>query len=405
MRKFINIIAFVLAFLIIGFMLVPTKTVNRDSKVYVEHEWDTLDTVVLGSPKMLTVPSIHKSILGYGYIVKNEAQMKKDAGKPIQQVNPALYSGILNQSDEIARELKGKNVNVQRLNPEVLDAAEIQYMKYVQQGNNFLFPNNSFVVIGNNVIECATRAPMNDKNRFIVRRILKPLTKDDPSIRYVAAPIPSPSFPEKTLYIEGNDILVDGNKVYVGHSNSNRGTSSAGVRWLQSVLGSNYKVYRIDINGFVHLDDVLTLIRPKLAVRVPSAITSEMPKPLANWDFIDVNPEDAKQYASSIIVVGPNRVLVDERFENLITELRNKEVDVTSVPFDDVVEMGGGLADFYVPLKRNYDHEMNSVKLNKEFFIEKGNEILETIKTFDYAEFFTNAQTLVTEKINTLMNK
>lgn len=403
MRKFINIIAFVLAFLIIGFMLVPTKTVNRDSKVYVEHEWDTLDTVVLGSPKMLTVPSIHKSILGYGYIVKNEAQMKKDAGKPIQQVNPALYSGILKQSDEIARELKGKNVNVQRLNPEVLDAAELQYMKYVQQGNNFLFPKNSFVVIGNNVIECATRAPMNDKNRFIVRRILKPLTKEDPSIRYVAAPIPSPSFPEKSLYIEGNDILVDGKNVYVGHSG--RGTSSTGVRWLQSVLGPNYKVYSIDINGFVNLDDVLTLIRPKLAVRVPSAITSEMPKPLANWEFIDVNPEDAKQYASSIIVVGPNRVLVDERFENLITELRNKEVDVTSVPFDDVVEMGGGLADFYVPLKRNYDHEMNSVKLNKEFFIEKGNEILDTIKTFDYAEFFTNAQTLVTEKINTLMNK
>ena len=75
MKKFINIIAFVLAFLIIGFMLVPVKTVNKDSKVYVEHEWDTLDTVVLGSQKMLTVPSVHKSILGYGYIIKNEAQM------------------------------------------------------------------------------------------------------------------------------------------------------------------------------------------------------------------------------------------------------------------------------------------------------------------------------------------
>lgn len=403
MRKFINITAFVLAILIIGFMLVPTKTVNRDSKVYVEHEWDTLDTVVLGSQKMLTVPSIHKSILGYGYIVKHEAKMKTDAGKPIQQVDPALYSGISKQADDIARELKGKNVNVQRLNPEVLDAAEIQYMKYVQQGNNFLFPKNSFVVIGNNVIECATRAPMNDKNRFIVRRILKPYVKEDPSIRYIAAPIPSPAFPEKALYIEGNDVLVDGHKVYVGHSG--RATSSNGVRWLQSVLGPNYKVYSIDINGFVHLDDVLTLIRPKLAVRVPSAITSEMPKPLAKWDFIDITPEDAKQYASSIIVVGPNRVLVDERFENLITELRNREVDVTSVQFDDIADMGGGLADFYVPLKRNYDREINSVKLNKEYFIEKGNEILETVKTFDYAEFFSNVQMLITEKINTLMNK
>ena len=127
--------------------------------------------------------------------------MKTEVGKPIQQVNPALYSGISQQADNIARELKSKNVNVQRLNPEVLDAAEMQYLKYVQQGNNFLFPKNSFVVIGNNVIECATRAPMNDKNRFIVRRILKPLTKEDPSIRYIAAPIPSPSFPDKTLTV------------------------------------------------------------------------------------------------------------------------------------------------------------------------------------------------------------
>ena len=38
MKKFINIIAFVLAFLIIGFMLVPVKTGNKDAKVYVEHE-------------------------------------------------------------------------------------------------------------------------------------------------------------------------------------------------------------------------------------------------------------------------------------------------------------------------------------------------------------------------------
>ena len=403
MKKFINIIAFVLAFLIIGFMLVPVKTVNKNSKVYVEHEWDTLDTVVLGSQKMLTVPSVHKSILGYGYIIKNEAQMKTEVGKPIPQVNPALYSGISQQADNIARELKSKNVNVQRLNPEVLDAAEMQYLKYVQQGNNFLFPKNSFVVIGNNVIECATRAPMNDKNRFIVRRILKPLTKEDPSIRYIAAPIPSPSFPDKTLYIEGNDILVDGTNVYVGHSG--KGTSSSGVRWLQSVLGSNYKVYSIDIAGYRHLDDVLTLIRPKLAVRVIGAIMSDMPKPLANWDFIDVTPEDAKQYASSIMVVGPNKVLVDERFESLITELRNRNVDVTSVPFDDIADMGGGLGDFYVPLRRTYDQEINSVKLNKEFFMEKGNEIVETVKTFNYAEFFTNIQTLVTEKISTLTNK
>ena len=72
MRKLINLSAFVLAILIIVFMLIPTKTVDRNASVYVEHEWDTLENVILGSPKMLAVPQIHKSVLGYGYIVKNE---------------------------------------------------------------------------------------------------------------------------------------------------------------------------------------------------------------------------------------------------------------------------------------------------------------------------------------------
>ena len=52
MRKLINLSAFVLAILIIVFMLIPTKTVDRNASVYVEHEWDTLENVILGSPKM-----------------------------------------------------------------------------------------------------------------------------------------------------------------------------------------------------------------------------------------------------------------------------------------------------------------------------------------------------------------
>ena len=106
MRKLINLSAFVLAILIIVFMLIPTKTVDRNASVYVEHEWDTLENVILGSPKMLAVPQIHKSVLGYGYIVKNEKIMKEAPGKPIQQVNPFVFSNILTESDTVAKILK-----------------------------------------------------------------------------------------------------------------------------------------------------------------------------------------------------------------------------------------------------------------------------------------------------------
>ncbi len=402
MKKIINISAFLFAILVIIFMAIPTKTVNKDAAVYVEHEWDILENVILGSPNMLSVPQVHKSILGYGYILNNEKIMKEAAGKPIQLVNPYFYGKIVEDADNIAKSLKDKNIKVSRLNPEVLDVAELQYMKYIQQGNNFLYPKDAIVVIGNNVIECAQRVPMRDKERFIVRKIFKPLIKEDPSIRYIAVPIPSPVFGEKGLYLEGSDVLVDGKNIYVGHSG--RGTSSAGIMWLQSALGPNYKVYTIDINGFIHLNSVMTLIRPGLGVKVPSAIVSDLPKPLRNWDFIDISPEDAKNYAASIIVVGPNKVYVDERFETLIAQLREKEVDVTSVPFEDISSLGSGLGSFYSPIRRAYSKEINSEKINTEYFKKHGTEVLENIKSFNYVEIFNKVQAVIKVKINALIS-
>lgn len=401
MRKFINILAFLLAILIIVFMSIPTKTINRDSVVYVEHEWDTLENVILGSPNMLTVPQIHKSILGYGYILNNQKIMETAPGKPIQLVNPYSYGRIVEESDFISKDLKDKDVKISRLNPEVLDVAELQYMKNVQQGNNFLFPKDAVVVIGNTVIECAQRVPMRDKERFIVRRIFKPLLKEDSSIKYISAPIPSPTFAEKGLYLEGSDILIDGNNVYVGYSG--RGTSLSGIAWLQSVLGPNYKVYTINIKDFIHLNSVLTLIRPGLAVRVSGAIIGDLPKPLQKWDFIEVNNEDANKGAASIFVVGPNKVYVDEKFENLIAELRNRNVDVTSVPFEEINGFGSGMGSFYAPIRRKYSEELNSKKINAEYFKEYFSDLFETVKNLNYAEIFNKIKGVVTEKITSLI--
>lgn len=403
MRRLINFSAFILALFIIVFMLIPTKTINREASVYVEHEWDTLESVILGSPKMLSVPQIHKSVLGYGYIVKNEKIMREAPGKPIVQVNPFVFSNINTESDEVAKELKDKSINITRFNPEVLDLAELQYMKNIQQGQNFLFPKDAVFVVGNNVIECSQRVPMRDKERYIVRRIFKKLLADDTSVRYIAVPVPSPSFPENGLYLEGSDVLVDGNNVYVGCSG--RGTSPSGIHWLQAVLGPKYKVYKIDFSGFVHLNSVLTLVRPGLGIKVSGAITSDLPKPIAKWDFIEVKPEDAKLYATSILVVGPNKVFVDERFESLIEQLRNKNVDVTAIPFDEISGFGGGLGSFYSPIRRTYNKEINTEKINAEYFKNHLNDFVETVKSFNYAELFTNVQLFVTEKISMIMHK
>lgn len=403
MRRFINIIGFLLAIVIIVFMSIPTKTINRESAVYVEHEWDTLENVILGSPNMLSVPQVHKSVLGYGYILKNQKVMETSSGKPIQLVDPYFYGRVVEESDNIVKELKEKDVKVARLNPEVLNVEELQYMKNVQQGNNFLYPKDAVIVIGNNVIECAQRVPMRDKERFVARRIFKPLLKEDSSIKYIPAPIPSPTFNEKSLYLEGSDILIDGKNIYVGYSG--RGSSISGIRWLQSVLGANYKVYTINIKDFVHLNSVLALIRPGLGVKVSSAITEELPKPLKKWEFIEVTPDEAKMLGASIFIVAPNKVLVDEKCEKLIEALRAKNVDVTSMPFEDIATFGGGVGTFYSPIRRAYSKELNSVKINAEFFKNLVNESVETVKNLNYVEIFNKIKNVSTEKVNLLISK
>ena len=401
MKKFINIFAFLLAIIIIVFMSIPTKTINRDSAVYVEHEWDSLENVILGSPNMLSVPQMHKSVLGYGYILKNQKIMETAAGKPIQLVDPYSYGRVVEEADNVSKELKEKEIKVTRLNPEVLTVEELQYMKNIQQGNNFLYPKDAIIVIGNNVIECAQRVPMRDKERFIARRVFKPLLKEDASIKYISVPVPSPAFNEKGLYLEGSDILLDGKNIYVGYSG--RGSSLSGIRWLQSVLGVNYTVYTINIKDAIHLNSALALIRPGLGVKVANAITEELPKPLQNWEFIDITPDDAKNLGASILIVGPNKVYVDEKCEKLIEELRNRSVDVTSVPFEEIAGFGSGLGSFYSPIRRAYSEDLNSEKIDAAYFKKRASELLETVKNLNYAELFNKIKNVSAEKINSLI--
>lgn len=403
MKKLINILAFLLALAIVTIVFLPEKAIDREAPVYVEHEWDTLENVIVGTPKMLKIPQIHRSILGYGYIINNEKIMKTSAGKPIASVDPNLAKRLDTYTSTIYKDLKEKNVNIVLFNPEVLEKEEINYLTQIQKGSIFLFPKDAIVVIGNTVIECAQRVPMRAKERFIVRKIFQPYIKDNPTIRYIPAPVPSPSFSDKALYLEGSDILVDGRNVYVGCSG--RATTPLGAKWLQSVLGPQYKVYKIDISGFVHLNNVLAFIRPELGLKVSGAITSDLPKPLKNWEFIEISQKDAQKYETSILVVGPNKVFVDERFETLILALRAKNVDVSTYTFDDIANFGSGMGSFYSPIRRAYDKDINSEKLNKEYFIKHSNELLEDIKTYDYAEFFANLQSLLVEKSTQISEK
>lgn len=325
--------------------------INKKSRVYVRYEWDKLEEVILGSPKMLTVPGYYPTVeFGFNYSKDNEKWMKKYGGTPLEISDKSFYDKLVSQSDNLEKVLKENGVIVHRFDPEMLSKEELEYMQNLEKGFNFLYPRDPVLVIGNRVIETSLKIPMRAREKFIIRKIFEPFLETDKNVQYVAAPSVSPSFKNDEIYLEGGDVLLNGKEIYVGFSGN--ATSVEGIKWLQRYLGNSYKVHQIDIKNFQHLDCVMSLIRPGLGIIVKDAFIGDLPDTLKKWDFIEVSVKDANNLAANVFVLGKNKVIIDERYVYLKNELEKRGVTVTAVPFDALSQMGGGFRCSHHPIRR-----------------------------------------------------
>lgn len=325
---------------------------KRAAAIRVDHEWDRLDEVILGSTKDLRVPGYCPGItFGFDYQAGNEEWIRKYGGRKMAEADPEFYKRMIAQVRNLVKILESRGITVHRHDPALLTPEELAFMSEMEKGYNFLYPRDPVIVIGNHVIETALKLPMRTREKFIVRRLFGNLLGYNPNVQYVAVPSVSPSFPEKGgLYLEGGDVMLNGKEIYVGHSGN--ASSEAGIEWFRRYLGDEYTVHQINITGFQHLDCVLSLVRPGLAIWCPRAFTGDLPDSLKDFDFIEVPLDDAKKLACNVLVLDQGTVIIDERFPYLKDALEKRGIDVIPVPFDAVTEMGGGFRCFHHPIRR-----------------------------------------------------
>ncbi|MBW2000127.1 MAG: amidinotransferase [Deltaproteobacteria bacterium] len=287
-NKIVILTATAFLFLVGNGVVCAAEQDTKAGKIHVDYEWDRLEEVILGSPKNLTVPGDCPTIkFGFDYQKGNEQWIKKYGGQKMEEVDPDFYKKIVNQSNNLAKLLESCGVKVHRHDPGLLTPEELVFMSDLEKGYNFLYPRDPVIVIGNHVIEAALKLPMRTREKFIVRKIFEKILKDNPDVQYVSVPSVSPSFPTKGgIYLEGGDVMLNGKEIYVGHSGN--ASSEAGIEWLRRYLGDDYTVHQIDIRGFQHLDCVLSLVRPGLAIRCPDAFVGDLPDSLKDWDYINV---------------------------------------------------------------------------------------------------------------------
>ncbi|MCF8146617.1 MAG: hypothetical protein K9N21_22135 [Deltaproteobacteria bacterium] len=219
---------------------------------------------------------------------------------------------------------------------------EATFLDNVQKGAVYSGGADFFRFIGQNCILLNNlRYPFRRKQIYTVRPVLEPLIKDS-DVRYVALPPASPHYTEDDIYLENGDIMLDGNNIYVGHSGL--ATSDAGIDWLRHFLGTEYTIYKIPLAGNVlHLDTVLMLNRQGLLTYYPELV-KELPKPLWDWDKIEVKiePGEESHFGANSLMINENTVIMAKEYERLGREYRKRGIETIVQPYSESMAYGSG---------------------------------------------------------------
>ena len=320
---------------------------DAKSNIGADYEWGTLKEAVVGIGDGLVQPGYSDKV-DFIYDKKFADLMKKTGGKPAIEVEPDRTRKVIAQINNLVGVLEDMGIKVYR--PRVLNSEEHDYLTYVQEGQMQIYARDPMLVIGNNVIETSLKVPMRAKEKFPLREIIRERIKGTDA-RYVAMPSPNPNYEEDGIYLEGGDVLLNGREIYVG--NSGKGSSKAGIEWLQNFLGPAYHVHEVKIiREFEHLDCVMALLRPGMGLLCRDALKGKLPDSLKDWDFIDVIIEEAKRLGANALVLDERTVIMDTQHKRIIDEVRKRNHKVIEVPYEKVATWGGAFRCSHHPLVR-----------------------------------------------------
>lgn len=150
--------------------------------------------------------------------------------------------------------------------------------------------------------------------------------------------------------IEGGDVLIDKNTVYVGQSNR---TNEEASKELQRLL-PDYEVIMIPFtDAYLHLDCVFNILSATEALIYSEEIHGDKIELLKKrYDLINVTKEEQANLATNILSLGEKRVFSLPKNKELNFDLRQRGYEVIEVDISEVIKFGGSFRCCTLPLLR-----------------------------------------------------
>ena len=319
---------------------------RKQNTIQNHHEWDELKEVVVGRwvKNSFNTPTVNKTMKeSFPYITEAAWDYMKEAeNQTLSNVYPQDDQRYYDEQENLVNTLQSLGVTVRRP-----DEIEFGVTATTQ-----CYSRDPIITIGNKLIITNMNFEGRRQETANYRRIALELARNYDG-EVVSMPPLKPGYPEENAYLEGGDVFVNGNEIYVGVSGN--ASNDKGIEWLQNDLGSAYTVHKIPLhNNVLHLDCAMMLINETQGIVCKEDFIdfNALPESLQNREWVEVKPEEAQIMATNGIVINKSTIIMTDAFPNVAQEVRAMGIEVHEIPFKKANYFGGGLRCSYQPIYR-----------------------------------------------------
>jgi N-dimethylarginine dimethylaminohydrolase len=277
-------------------------------KTYVDSEIGHLRSVLMGSIRTFKLHEPINVIQTYHYLT-----------------DPPCYELLMQQQEHFVKVLENYGVEIYWVTPR-------------SDSPNQINTRDVATVIGETFVVTAMKEKLRQNEALALEDLLRSGTM--PILRVNAG------------VVEGGDIMLDGNELYVGLSER---TNEGGLKWLNHHFSKRFHVVPLKLRSpFLHLDVVFNIASEKIALVCPEGLQEPAMEVLSRrYRLIEVTDEEQKRLATNVLALSPKDVVADSRNKRVNDILRNQGINVIEVDFSEVTKIGGSFRCATCPLNRD----------------------------------------------------
>ncbi|MBM7665637.1 N-dimethylarginine dimethylaminohydrolase [Solibacillus kalamii] len=281
------------------------KTVSNKSNVQCQSEYGILKQVVLCEPKYMEIKE-----------VINDVQKKYEDDNIDQEL-------AVKQHRNFEQALRNAGVEIIKLPPSKDHPEQV-------------FTRDIGFTIGNHLFVSEMANPIRQGEEEVLAQWL-----NNNKIAYKNLSLHS---------IEGGDVIVDGNRVFVGISDR---TCKKAIQNLQKEL-PDYEIIPIPFNPkYLHLDCVFNILSSEDALIFPEAFEPKIVNLLSSmYHLIEVSESEQFSMGTNVLSIGQNRVLSLPVNRDVNYQMKQHGYEVLEIDFSEIIKSGGSFRCCSMPILR-----------------------------------------------------